>query len=313
MGFFRIGCNQRSLYLFAYQKKLRSEHSLKKHRKDITQFDLSPLAKAGIHILNMQDEIREEHDILKPHRDNHYLLMLATSGRFKLNIDFKEFSFTGPTLLCVFPEQVHYIIEVNNPKGWIVSIDPSLIDQDIKQSFESKFHSLIILAPDSDFHRNLISLLLLIENFQAAAVDKYGKKTLHSLLEAFLNSIASYLISVSVIERSNMSRGTNIKDDFYQLLKLHYKTWKQPAQYASELAISVAHLNDTMKSLTGIPVSLHIQQSSILEAKRQLYYTNKSVKEIGYELGYDEPVYFGKLFKKTTKLSPLAFRQQFRD
>ncbi|MCZ8216998.1 MAG: helix-turn-helix domain-containing protein, partial [Cyclobacteriaceae bacterium] len=73
------------------------------------------------------------------------------------------------------------------------------------------------------------------------------------------------------------------------------------------------HLNDTVKAFTSNSVSTHIQQISILEAKRQLYFTNKSVKEIAYDLGYDEPVYFGKLFKKITNHTPLAFRQQFRD
>ena len=67
-----------------------------------------------------------------------------------------------------------------------------------------------------------------------------------------------------------------------------------------------------MKALTGFPVSVHIQQASILEAKRLLYFTDKSVKEVSYEVGYDEPVYFGKLFKKVTNLTPLQFRQQFR-
>jgi AraC family transcriptional activator of pobA len=286
---------------------------LKNHQKDITEFDLSPLSKAGIRILNMQEEIREEHDISKPHRDNHFLFMVATNGSFKLNIDFKEFTITNPSLLCVFPEQVHHIIEVQKPKGWIVSIDPVLIDEDIKQSFERKFHSLILLKPDSGFYLTLVTLLRLIETFQTATVNKYSNRTINSLSMAFLNSIASHLISTAALENTNENRSTIIKDAFYQLLKMHYKTWKQPAQYASALAISVAHLNDTVKALTGSPVSIHIQQASILEAKRQLYFTNKSVKEIGYELGYDEPVYFGKLFKKTTNLSPLAFRQQFRE
>lgn len=286
---------------------------MKKQLKDITQFDISPLAKAGVHLLNMQDEIREEHDISKPHRDHHFLLMLATSGTFKINIDFREVSFADPTLVCVFPEQVHHIIEVQKPAGWILSFDPALMEEDVKQSFESKFQGPIPMLQDSEFYLSIVSLLRLIENSQKAAVDKYSKRIFHSLLTAFVNLIASHLIFSSAVESTNRSRSIMIKDTFYQLLKLHYKTWKQPAQYASALSISVAHLNDTVKALTCSPVSLHIQQASILEAKRQLYFTDKSVKEIGYELGYDEPVYFGKLFKKITSLSPLAFRQQFRD
>lgn len=50
-----------------------------------------------------------------------------------------------------------------------------------------------------------------------------------------------------------------------------------------------------------------------MEAKRLLYFTDNTVKEIAYEVGYDEPVYFGKLFKKITKLTPLEFRKKFRD
>ena len=286
---------------------------MENYQKNITKYDLSPLAKAGIHILNMQEEIREEHEISKPHRDNHFLLMLATNGSLKLNIDFKEFSINDPTLLCVFPDQVHHIIEVQKPIGWIVSVDPVLIDEDIKQYFESKFQSPIILSPDSDFYQTLVALLSLLENSQKTIANSFSKRTLHFLLKAFLNAIASYLISASGMEKEVESRGKIIKNAFYQLLKLHFKAWKQPAQYASALAISVAHLNDTVKALTGRPVSVHIQQASILEAKRQLCFTNKSVKEIGHELGYDEPVYFGKLFKKATNQSPLAFRQQFRD
>ena len=73
----------------------------------------------------MQNQGREKHDISKPHRDNHYLLMLASLGRFSLNLDFEEVAFTTP-MLCVFPEQVHHIT-VDEPQGWIMSFDPSLL------------------------------------------------------------------------------------------------------------------------------------------------------------------------------------------
>ena len=286
---------------------------MKTPQNKISQFDLSPLAKAGIHIVNMQNEDREEHDISKPHRDNHFLLMLATSGHFKFNIDFKEIAFSEPTLFCVFPEQAHYIIEANKPKGWIISFDPSVIEEEIRQLFERKFNSPILLGQQSDFYLQSCSLMNLMENLQSNKTNKYNTKSINSLLNSLLNLIASNFISTSLIENTTKNRGAIIKDSFNQLLKKYYKTWKQPAQYASELAISVAHLNDTVKALTGSPVSIHIQQISILEAKRQLYFTNKTVKEIAYEVGYEEPVYFGKLFKKITNLTPLAFRQQFRD
>jgi AraC family transcriptional regulator, transcriptional activator of pobA len=85
-------------------------HPLNNTNENIKQFKLSPLAKSGVYVVNMQNQAREEHDISKPHRDNHYLLMLATNGYFNLNIDFEEIEFSKPTLRCFFPEQVHHII-----------------------------------------------------------------------------------------------------------------------------------------------------------------------------------------------------------
>jgi len=202
---------------------------LKNQQKNITQFNISPRATAGVHLVNMQNEIREEHDISKPHRDDHFLLMLATSGHFKLNIDFKEVAFSDLTLLCVFPQQVHYIIEVQKPRGWIISFDPSVIDEEIKQLFERRFHSPILLEPESDFYLHAVTLLDLIEKSQSTIVNKYGHKSIHSLLTAFLNSIASNLIFTSDMENTHENRSTIIKDAFNQLLKQHYKTWKQPA------------------------------------------------------------------------------------
>lgn len=285
---------------------------MKTLQKNILQFELSAMSKAGIYIVNMQNEEQEGHDILKPHRDNHFLLMFAISGHFKLNIDFKEVEFSTPTFLCVFPGQVHNIIEAKNPKGWIISFDPTLVDEEIRQLFEIKFHKPILLEQQSDYYLHAVTLLNFIENLQSGIVNKYNAKSIHSLLTALLNLIASNITLLSSIENTNEHRGTTIKDAFNKLLKQHYKTWKKPAQYAFALNVSVGHLNDTVKALTGIPISIHIQQKTILEAKRQLYFTNKSVKEIGYEVGYNEPVYFGKLFKKTTNLTPLEFRQQFR-
>src|SRR4051812_21113936 len=102
----------------------------------------------------MQDKNIEEHDISKPHRDNHCQLMLATNGKFKLNIDFKNVEFNAPALICVFPEQVHHIIEVNSPKGWIISFDPSSVDKELLQLMENKMNAPIALAQTSGlFHQ----------------------------------------------------------------------------------------------------------------------------------------------------------------
>lgn len=288
--------------------------SILKNKKHIIQhFELSPDAKAGIVIVNMENQEVEEHDVSKPHRDNHCQLMLAVKGEFRLNIDFEIIDFTAPALICVFPEAVHYVSEVKNPKGWMISFDPSLINKEVLQLLENKFNNPFLLDQESVFFQQIIILFDLMEKVQLRDTNSYIQKSINSLLNALLSLIAGELVANLPAEKGKENRSITIKENFIKLSKEHFKTWKQPAQYASALSISASHLNDTVKSLTGSPVSAHIQEASIMEAKRLLYFTEQTVKEIAYEVGYNEPVYFGKLFKKITKLTPLEFRKKFRD
>lgn len=286
---------------------------MKNHNQNIQQFELPSSAKAGIIIVNMEDKDAENHDVSKPHRDDHCQLMFALNGKFKLNIDFEIIEFARPSLLCIFPEQVHHIIAVNDPKGWMISFDPSLVNKEVLGVLESKINNPFLFQENSAFFEQLRILMDLIEKVQSENINNYIQKSIHSLLNALLSLIAGELVSTISLDKSKENRSIIIKEAFIKLTKEHYKTWKQPAQYASALSISTAHLNDIVKSLTGSPVSIHIQETSIMEAKRLLYFTDSSVKEIAYQVGYDEPVYFGKLFKKVTSLTPLKFREKFRD
>ena len=87
-------------------------------------------------------------------------------------------------------------------------------------------------------------------------------------------------------------------------------TTKRPTQYADTLNISSDYLNECVKNTTGNSVSYQIQQRIILEAKCLLYYSDKSVKEISFELGYDDYPYFSRLFTKVAGITALDFRKQ---
>ncbi len=286
---------------------------MKNQKNSIKQFELSPDSRAGMLIVNMENREDDHHDVSRPHRDNHCQFMLAVEGEFKLNIDFENIEFIGPAILFVFPDEVHHVIEVHQPKGWMIGFDPSLVDKEVLQLLENNFSNPLVPETGSVFYQEIFKLTDLIEKLQLHNTNNYIQKSIHSLLNSLLNLIAGNLASIIPDNKVKEKRSFIIKEAFIKLSKEHFKTWKQPAQYASALSISTAHLNDTVKSLTGSPVSVHIQQASIIEAKRLLYFTDNTVREIAYEVGYDEPVYFGKLFKKVTNLTPLEFRKKFRD
>jgi AraC family transcriptional activator of pobA len=83
-------------------------------------------------------------------------------------------------------------------------------------------------------------------------------------------------------------------------------------QYLSEqLNVSPRYLSDMLRSLTGQNAQQHIHQKLIEKAKEMLSVSNASVAEVAYQLGFEHPQSFNKLFKRKTNLSPLEFRQSF--
>ncbi|MNE29729.1 HTH-type transcriptional activator RhaS [compost metagenome] len=80
---------------------------------------------------------------------------------------------------------------------------------------------------------------------------------------------------------------------------------------AGELNLSPRYLGDLLRSLTGHNAQQHIHEKLIEKAKDYLTETHLSVSEIAYQLGFEHPQSFSKLFKAKTQLSPLEFKQSF--
>lgn len=97
---------------------------------------------------------------------------------------------------------------------------------------------------------------------------------------------------------------------FKDLLETNYKNQKQVNYYAKELIITEKRLNQSTTKVLGKTPKEIIDQRIMLEAKRILAHTTESVKEIGYDLGFEEPTNFIKYFKKHSMLTPTEFREK---
>lgn len=98
---------------------------------------------------------------------------------------------------------------------------------------------------------------------------------------------------------------------FKDLLEVNYRKLKQVSSYAKMISVTEKRLNQaTSKTLDKSPKQM-IDERVMLEAKRLLAHTNESIKEIGFDLGFDEPTNFIKYFRKHSNSTPVEFRKQF--
>ncbi|WP_430403974.1 helix-turn-helix domain-containing protein [Fluviicola sp.] len=101
--------------------------------------------------------------------------------------------------------------------------------------------------------------------------------------------------------------------NFNQLVEIHFKKWHSVADYASVLGLTAKTLSNKFNRLNLIQPNEIIKSRILLEAKRLLCFTDWSVKEIAYELGYEDPAYFNRLFTGKVGDSPSVFKKKFNE
>lgn len=246
------------------------------------------------------------------HRDDHYLFFLLEKGTGFLMIDFNEIQLSGGMLYYVLPTQVHHRIRNEQVDGWFVAVDTSLVPPECRKVFEG---GLLLQQPyylepvQLEQCRSLITLLY--EKYKEEDAGPFHTLTVHALLQSFLAIAAGYYSGHSGLNLK-VSRPVQLSSQFKNLLGAELRSVKSPACYAARLNVSESYLNEVLKKTTGFPVSYWIQQEVMMEAKRLLYYSQLTVKEIAHTLGYLDHSYFSRLFRKVTGMSAISFRGQYR-
>ncbi len=247
-----------------------------------------------------------EGSIAEVHRDNHYIFFLFEKGSATLTIDFHEVSFKDSCAFYILPGQVHHRINNQYAQGWYLAVDTVLVTSEFRNIFESNLALQQPLYLDAQLINQCSNILRLIMERSVADIrSAFQSNVTLNLFQSFAGIVAggysSNFIALS-------SRPKQLTYDFRKLLARDFHSVKTPSGYAKSLNVSVNYLNEAIKKMTGFSVSYWIAQQILLEAKRLLIYTTIDVKEIAYEIGYPDPAYFSKWFKKQEGISPLSFR-----
>lgn len=161
----------------------------------------------------------------------------------------------------------------------------------------------------------IISIFRIIEEELNSRIDEFSQEVLISQIELLLNYANRFykrqFITRKAINNDLLQKLEEILDGYFDYEKSPLKGIPT-VQYLSEnLNISPSYLSDMLRSLTGQNAQQHIHNKLIEKAKEKLSITSLSVSEIGYELGFEHPQSFSRLFKLKTNLSPLEFRRSF--
>lgn len=284
-----------------------------KQKKETPILTLEEITRHGLKITRYQGT--DDQDLLSKaaHRDDHYIFVFQLTGQSTIMVDFNKIEINGCTILCILPGQVHQGISAKQVKALFIAIETALIKDSLQYIFEDKVPlqgSMALDKVDAVLLERSIELLMDISN-------RPGESNLHaeisrSLTDACIAIIASAFDSIEDSTSGSHLRPDIIAKQFKRLLSQSYKTERTPSGYAGLLNISASYLNEVVKRVTGFSASYWIQQQIVIEAKRVLFYTDRSVKEISAMLGFDDHHYFSRFFTKVAGMSPMSFRQKYR-
>ncbi|TDQ11746.1 helix-turn-helix domain-containing protein [Pedobacter metabolipauper] len=245
------------------------------------------------------------------HRHDFHSFFFLEKGSVSIEIDFKRHHIESPSVIYMHPNQVHLILASKNVTVSSCAINNENLNPEYLKLLEGITPAKPLFLEKETFSIISEAVSLCINFFESK-----HRKLYHSILKDSCNALVALVIS-QYMERSESaakpSRFEMVTKIFNETLERNYSKVKSPAAYAEKLNISTAYLNECVKNTTGYSVSHHVQQRIILEAKRLLYHSDKSVKEIATELGFDDYPYFSRVFTKVAGITALAFRSKNHD
>ncbi len=246
---------------------------------------------------------------IKPHRHGDLVqLLYIQSGQAELQVEGVVNAVQGPALQVVPALSVHGFRFSQDVQGHVLSLALPLVEQ-LGAALDSPPLARAACYPLVEQQRYLDALFESIA--EEYSLQQAGRDLmLQSLISALLVWVGRRSLASATRESPGPERGREHLQRFTRLLETHFREHRSIEQYAAELGISAAHLNALCRRLAGQSALQLINQRLLLEAKRCLVYTAMTVNQVSDSLGFSEPAYFSRFFKRSTGLTPKAFRQQ---
>jgi AraC family transcriptional regulator, transcriptional activator of pobA len=249
-------------------------------------------------------------------RLNYYTLIWVQKGNGKVKVDFSEYDFTENQLLAFAPYQPFMLNTTEAIEGVVIHFHPDffcIVKHHDEVACNGILFNNIYEPPYVKIEEAAkATFAMIIEQMkiemQNPALAQY--ELLISYLKIFLITASRLKKEQQPAEVSQVAENSApfILQNLKNYIELHYKTKHSASDYADLLNITPKALAKATKNYFNKTLTNLIAERIIIEAKRELYLTQKPVKEIAYELGYNDEHYFSRFFKTNATVSPQMYR-----
>ncbi|MCC8146842.1 MAG: AraC family transcriptional regulator [Bacteroidales bacterium] len=289
----------------SHKTKIQKYH-LHENEPDKLQFEIYPLndylISSGAHTQ-------------KPHVHSFYQIIWFMSGKGKHYVDFNEYEVDENTIFFISKGQIHHFDE-NKFDGCIIHFNESFIADNenyinifLKHNIFDSFEKEPLFRIKQSDSRELQNIVTQMQTEMWTPNQFAHREYLKVLLNLFFIVIQRFGIrkDCNGLSINNPSHILFVK--FRQLIETHYHHIHTVAEYADLLNVSGKTLTNCTKEISHQTPLEIINERISLEAKRLLSYSDKNVNEIGFELGFEDPSYFVKFFKRQMNMLPRDFRK----
>jgi AraC family transcriptional regulator, transcriptional activator of pobA len=250
------------------------------------------------------------------HRYLHQILYVST-GAGAFTVETETVSFGSDTLIVLAPNVVHSFRFEPHTEGMVISFTEDVIrdvaDEQggLRQRLAAAESATVIplsnqkrIARISELARDILDEL------------KLGRSGAQIAMRCYLALLIVEIARLGFAERGWRGAKPGAVDDtitrLRELVEDNFRTTRNLSTYADWLAMTPDRLNDHCKKVTGVTAGHLVRQRLLVEAKRQLIFTDLSVSEIAYSLNFSDPSYFSRFFRKYAGQTPQQFRSGLR-
>ena len=240
------------------------------------------------------------------HRHDFYTLIYVKDGVGEQLIDYEEVDIVPYRVYFLSPKKVHYWNAICEGNAMMINAEFLQNNTNIMDTLFVSFKNSVYIDIKKEHRKTFETLLnILVQSYNA----EHSKEFISSLLTSFL--LFCIEIKRTTKEESEVLLPNRLLH-IYELIEKHYKDENSTDFYAKNLGMSIQHLNRILKTSSGKTLAQLLRERRVLEAKRELVFTSKTIDFISESLGFFDTSNFTKYFKNITNISPSKFREMFK-